>query len=107
MKVAARQTLRTATATQATATASRPGTSESALIARAGPGMTSIALSAVKWCKMIASVSRAVIASVACGLLWRAATVKAPTASRIAIALDAVRRLVSQFTLHGASMAHI
>src|SRR5215813_9789306 len=98
MKVAAKQILNAATATHATATASRPGTSASALIARAGSGTILTAPIVVKWSETIASASRAVTASVACVLLRRNASVNAPMASRIPIALDAVTRAVSQVT---------
>src|SRR5215467_9644939 len=98
MKLAARQMLRAATATHATATPSRPGTSASVLIARAGLGTTSTAAIMLKWQDMIASISSVVTAAVACVLLRRDATVKAPMASGIPIANDAVTRVASQVT---------
>jgi len=60
-----------------------------------------------KCCENDARVSRVVAASVACVLLQRDAAVKAATASRIAIAVDAVGRLLSQITLPNPSTAHM
>ena len=60
----------------------------------------------VKWQEMIASISSVATATVACVLLRRDATVKAPVASGIPIATDTVTRVVSQVTVPGTSMAH-